>query len=282
MTNFFQDLKDLTLARVKNTLLLSFIISWSIINYSIVLKLIFSKVTIEDKIQYLNNAVFEWNKDLIFPILIVLAYEFLFPYLNLLITKIKDKTISKWIKEHKNNNMKDHYKGQIEVEKEKLNLKYIEKNIELELREKEQEIEQNILRTKEQQLEVMKRMSDAETENTNQIDNTEKNSDWEDAEIITKENNLLITDTDTKLPELEEKLLKGFAGVSSEDGRHIRELYNDPTLEGHIDEKRMFIEDLTEKKYLEYTGETASGHRYKLTNKGRKYLYNNDLLNGVK
>ncbi|MDQ7015196.1 MAG: hypothetical protein Q9N68_02350, partial [Gammaproteobacteria bacterium] len=72
MSNFFKQLQDAFLGRIKNTLFLSFIFSWLTVNYDISLLLLFGDDSIEEKVYFIQNVVdFCFERFVLYPILFV-------------------------------------------------------------------------------------------------------------------------------------------------------------------------------------------------------------------
>lgn len=164
MNELVNQLKDLALERIKNTLVMSFIFAWSVIHYDIVLTLLFSSKNVEDKIQFIqikiaNFDIWTW---LIYPLLVVLAYEFLIPMLNLFIQKCKYNLVDTHISEHKNKTLIDYYEDQKAVKEAKIKLDSLEKQQELDIKAKELDLQAK-------ELEILERKKQAETNNTTNI-----------------------------------------------------------------------------------------------------------------
>lgn len=164
MNDFIKQLKDLALERVKNTLVMSFIFAWSALHYDIVLTLLFSSKNIEEKIQYIHEKTADFNPCswILYPILIVIAYEFLIPMLNLFIQKWKYNLVDTRISEHKNKTLIDYYEDQKAVKEAKIKLDSLEKQQELDIKAKELDLQAK-------ELEILERKKRAETNNTTSI-----------------------------------------------------------------------------------------------------------------
>lgn len=100
MSNFLSSFKEFLDSRVKNMLFMNFLIAWMIINYNVPLYLIFKKVDIEEKIKFIDNLHFSYGTDLLFPLLLSIFYIYCIPIINLLIVKLYDEYIQKFILEH--------------------------------------------------------------------------------------------------------------------------------------------------------------------------------------
>ena len=145
MTSFLKQLQDIAISRVKNTLFLTFVISWMTVNYDFVLTLLFSDIKIEDKINFIKSFPYSINKSLWFPLVLTLFYQLILPLLNLGLTKIKDKTVDDWIINHKNKTLKKHYERKKDVEKAKVELENISREYELKLKKEELKTEKELV-----------------------------------------------------------------------------------------------------------------------------------------
>lgn len=73
------------------------------------------------------------------------------------------------------------------------------------------------------------------------------------------------------------KVLQNFIGLNDQEGLSSSDLKQ--SSEMHIDKIRFHIDKLLKDKYLEYLGESSDGESlYRLGNKGREYLVENDLV----
>ncbi|PLY08387.1 MAG: hypothetical protein C0625_02020 [Arcobacter sp.] len=120
MNDFLKGLQDVFIARVKNMLLLNFIIAWAIVNYDIMFFMLFDNMTISHKILYIQHVPIGLMKGLVYPTLLAAFYIYAIPFLNLLIVIPYNKYIDKEIKKHKNEMLKKHYESIEEVERVKL------------------------------------------------------------------------------------------------------------------------------------------------------------------
>lgn len=100
MSDFLSSFKEFLDSRVKNMLFMNFVLAWMIINYNISMYLIFKNVDIEEKIKYIDNLHFSVWMHLIFPLLLSVVYIYFIPITNLLIVKLYDKFIHKFILEY--------------------------------------------------------------------------------------------------------------------------------------------------------------------------------------
>lgn len=141
MNDFLKDIQNTFMARVKNMLLLNFIIAWCIVNYKIVLRLLFEDTDINIKIAYFESTSIGWWDGFWFPLIIAAVYIYLIPFLNLYVVKIYNKFINKKIQEHQNETKKEYFIGQKEVEREKLETTIFLKDT-MELEKKSAKLEQ--------------------------------------------------------------------------------------------------------------------------------------------
>lgn len=137
MSNFLSSFKEFLDSRVKNMLFMNFVLAWIIINYNISMYLIFKNVDIEEKIKYIDNLHFSYWMHLIFPLLLSGVYIYLIPIINLLIVKLYDKYIHKFILEHEHKKKVNNFEHTRKEEEAKHNaITFVKTDMELK-REKE-------------------------------------------------------------------------------------------------------------------------------------------------
>ncbi len=134
-------LTDVISERIKNAFLANFVLSWVVVNNYTVVYILLSDDRPNKKLQYISGLKFDWQTDLFFPLLLVFAYIYLLPLINLALMKIKLKYIEPMLSAHRNDEQMFQYDKKIEIE---------DKRLELLFREKEREIELEEKRTKEQ------------------------------------------------------------------------------------------------------------------------------------
>lgn len=135
-------LSDVISERLKNAFLANFVLSWIVVNNHTVMYILLSDDQPNIKLQYISNLKFSWQTDLLFPLLLVFAYIYLLPLINLALMKIKLKYIEPMLSAHRNDEQMFQYDKKIEIEDKRLELLFREKVREIELEEK---------RTKEQE-----------------------------------------------------------------------------------------------------------------------------------
>lgn len=89
------------------------------------------------------------DKSLWYPLAITLFYQFLLPLFNLALEWGKNKTVTKWITNHKNETLKSYYEDREKVEKAKVKLENIAREYELKFKKEESKIEKENLDLKE-------------------------------------------------------------------------------------------------------------------------------------
>lgn len=141
MTSFFKELQDLAISRVKNTLFLTFVIAWATVNYDFTLKLLFSDISIEEKIEFIKLFPHSLSKSLWLPLVITLIYQILLPLFNLWLTILTDKTVNAWVMNHKNQTLKKYYEDKREVETAKVENEYIARKEEIKIKKEEVRLE---------------------------------------------------------------------------------------------------------------------------------------------
>ncbi|ENY6470503.1 TPA: hypothetical protein ACQYFN_000560 [Vibrio parahaemolyticus] len=102
-----------TVNRLKAPFLGSFILSWIAVNHSYVIEFLFSSST--SKISLVKSSTFDFNTDLLFPLIVALAYTFALPFIQYWIDKLKHLLIErKRIQEH-HERRADEYKAQMKA-----------------------------------------------------------------------------------------------------------------------------------------------------------------------
>lgn len=120
MNDFLKDLQHTFIARVKNMLLLNFIIAWCIVNYKIVLRVIFEETSIDNKLAYLEPSSIGIWYGIILPLIIAGIYIYLIPLLNLYVVIGYNKFVNRKIQNYKVEAQKEEYRLKREVERERL------------------------------------------------------------------------------------------------------------------------------------------------------------------
>ncbi len=144
-------LTDVISERLKNAFLANFILSWIVVNHSIIFYLLISNDLPNEKLDYLDSLEFSWTTDIILPLTLVFSYVYILPLVNLTLMRVKLRYVEPLLATHRNNEQILHYDKKIELEDKRLDLTFREKEREHELEEK---------RTKEQ----IKRTKAAEKE----------------------------------------------------------------------------------------------------------------------
>ncbi len=195
---FIDTMKEFITSRLKNTLLINFVVVWLIINYRITLTLLFKESSIDDKIKYIDNLSFDLWTWLLLPFLITIVQIFLFPYINLLFAKLYSNTVKKGIVEHKTKEIIKYNSRQTEVEALKLkrqteietlklkNSKFLERELERKELEKENEQKKLSLELEEKNLKIKKEIEEIEKikNNYNELNDSfiQKTKDFEEIE----------------------------------------------------------------------------------------------------
>lgn len=137
MSNLLSSFKEFLDSRVKNMLFMNFVLAWMIINYNIPMYLIFKNVDIEEKIKYIDNLHFSFGMHLFFPLLLSVVYIYLIPIINLLIVKLYDRYIHKFILEYEHKKKVNNFEHTRKEEEAKHNaITFVKTDMELK-REKE-------------------------------------------------------------------------------------------------------------------------------------------------
>lgn len=140
-----QALTDIVAERLKNAFLANFIFSWVVVNHSLLLYFIFSEDTPNKKLELLKKLEFDWATDLGYPLVLVFAYAYLLPLVNLGLMKLRLKYIEPLLADHRNTEQSFNYDRQIAIEDKRLDLVFREKEREIEIEEKR--TEKQIVRT---------------------------------------------------------------------------------------------------------------------------------------
>jgi len=83
MKDFFQNLLHTSSERVKNPFISSFTIAWVIINWKPILIIIFSTLTIEERVEFVSLNYLRLNNYFIIPLLVAVFYTLILPYIML-------------------------------------------------------------------------------------------------------------------------------------------------------------------------------------------------------
>lgn len=152
MSSFLDHLQDIFIARVKNMLLLNFIIAWIIINYEVVMRFLWGDMSVDEKITYIKGLNLGIELNLFYPLLLTLVYIYVIPLLNLLIVIPYNKYVDRRIKDHKNNILTDYYERSAKVEEAKITHQdFARKRLEIKLeKEKNEEKEKAIKLTEKE------------------------------------------------------------------------------------------------------------------------------------
>ncbi len=176
MSDLFKGIQDVFISRLKNMFFINFLMSWIFINYQISLKLLFDDMKIDEKINYIHNIEFSSLNFIFLPLLVTMGYIFLLPYINLLINIWFEKFINKDIEKHKHEKLLNNYELMKERQRAKLESStFVEKQLELELKEKANNLEADAEKIKEIKIELKKYKNDLEKANINNNNLTEEN-----------------------------------------------------------------------------------------------------------
>jgi hypothetical protein len=137
MENFFQDVKDTFIARINNLFIVNFLISWVIFNYDIVVIILFSDISIENKILFWQYLPTDYYYHYVYPLGLALIYIYFLPLVNLGLNFLYDKFINVHIRKYKNKLLSDYYINKRDVEEIKLkNTVFVQNELENELKKK--------------------------------------------------------------------------------------------------------------------------------------------------
>ncbi len=222
MNDFLKDLQNTFMARVKNMLLLNFIIAWCIVNYKIVLRVVFEETDINTKISYLNFSEIGFVSGILLPLLFTVIYIYVIPFLNLYVVIWYNKFVNTRIQEHKKETLKDHYKRQREVEKEKLETTiFLKDSMDKEKKAEQLKQEKEEISLEERKIKIF--------EKSNKLKLEENNQKARELELHEKEK-MILTDEYNKLKsnvkklELDYSILKNKIEISKKE----MELINNP------------------------------------------------------
>lgn len=122
------------------------------------------------------------------PLLIALLYIFIMPLLNLLIVKVYDKYVTRYIKDHESEKLKEHYIKQKDIEKERLKgTTFVEKELELEKKQQEIELIERENKAKQQEVELIEKENKAKEEAVSLIERENKAKE-DTIKLIEREN----------------------------------------------------------------------------------------------
>lgn len=130
MREFLKSLYDPLSERLKNRYLFTFSLSWIIINYRILLILIYQENSIVEKIEFIDTRYWKVDTVLYYPLLTTLIVLFLVPYLNSLVDIILVDSRSRTEESKRQEAMK-----RIEYDKDIAIKKFLAEKAELEQRE---------------------------------------------------------------------------------------------------------------------------------------------------
>lgn len=194
MTEFIKNIQDALISRVNNMLFINFIIAWLFINYDITLTVLFKKMSIDEKISYIDKLAFNFDKWLFFPLIIALLYIYAMPYINLGISKLYSVFVNESIKDHENYKLEKEYERKKAREIIRLestvfverDLETKKKQIESEAREKEIQLKENENIVKQETIELEERENLANKEKI-ELSERENLAKRESIDLIKKE-----------------------------------------------------------------------------------------------
>lgn len=129
-------LTDVIKERLKNAFLINFIICWSVVNHNKILYLLLSDDKPSVKLDYINNLKFDFSSDILFPAMLVIAYIYIIPLINLALMWVKLKFIEPLLTDFQKSEKNLRIDGELAVEDKRLDLIFREKEREADLDEK--------------------------------------------------------------------------------------------------------------------------------------------------
>ncbi|MFW3380576.1 hypothetical protein [Aliarcobacter butzleri] len=211
MNDFLKDLQHMFMARVKNMLLLNFIIAWCIVNYKIVLRVIFEDTNIDNKLAYLEPSSIGIWYGIIFPLIIAGIYIYLIPLLNLYVVIGYNKFVNKKIQNYKVEAQKEEYQLKREVERERLETTdFLKETMNKEKKALQLKQEKEEIALEERKIEIfeqsnkLKEQENRLKEQENRLKEQENKEKNQELNLKIKENELLHTDYDTLIAECED------------------------------------------------------------------------------
>jgi hypothetical protein len=118
MTNIIESVKDALLARIKNPIIGTIFISWSLSNIKIILEFFFSDNS--QKLIFLNSFHFDWVSDAFLPLTMSLIYLYVFPLINYLHENLYDLKLDEIRNISKQKYLLRYYEHQTKTNIEKL------------------------------------------------------------------------------------------------------------------------------------------------------------------
>ncbi|KLE08117.1 hypothetical protein AF79_09145 [Aliarcobacter butzleri L354] len=198
MSDFLKDLQQTFMARIKNMLLLNFIIAWCIVNYKIVLKVIFEETSIDNKLAYLEPSTIGIWYGILLPLIFAAIYIYLVPLLNLYVVIGYNKFVNKKIQNYKVEAQKEEYKLKREVERERLETtEFLKETMQFEKDEEKLKQEKNKLELEKNKNSLQEEFNKLKLEENNQkaielkLQEKEKMIFTEEYNILTEEYNTL-------------------------------------------------------------------------------------------
>jgi len=120
-TAFIKSFQDALLARMKNVLIMNFIIVWATYNYDVSLKFIFELESARARIDYLDiDFKFDWVDHLWIPLGLVALYIYVLPLINLGIVWLQHLIVEDNVKKFKYKKKIEEHQGLGRVEKARL------------------------------------------------------------------------------------------------------------------------------------------------------------------
>ncbi len=169
MSDFLKDLQQTFMARVKNMLLLNFIIAWCIVNYKIVLRVVFEETSIDNKLAYLEPSSIGIWYGIILPLIFAAIYIYLIPLLNLYVVIGYNRFVNKKIQNYKVEAQKEEYKLKREVERERLETtEFLKETMQFEKEEEKLKQEKNKLELEKNKNSLQEEFNKLKLEENNQ------------------------------------------------------------------------------------------------------------------
>lgn len=159
MKQLAQHIYDAAGERIKNVLIGNFIISWIIVNHQIIFYLLLSEDSRNSKLSYMAGLKFDFLTDLMLPLLITVAYIYLIPIINILLNSVKIKFIEPLIAKQNNNKEMIDLDSRLEVLDKRLDLKFRERDRDIETENEKLEAQQAINNKKAEELEIQEKIS---------------------------------------------------------------------------------------------------------------------------
>ena len=119
MSEFLKSFQDMFISRVKNMLVMNFIIAWCVVNYEVTLTVLFKTMPIDDKIKYIQDLSIGIMPLLLYPLILTIIYIYILPLVNLEVVRIYNRLVDAKIKSHQNDVLENIYDKKILLDSNK-------------------------------------------------------------------------------------------------------------------------------------------------------------------